>query len=561
MKRYEIRESMSKEAREKLKEYSDLVAELLYHRDIDTPEKAKDFFEFSYEKLHNPNLLKDIDKASDRIKKALDNNEKICVFADYDADGIPGAVIMSDFLTKVGCENFEIYIPHRNNEGFGLNKKAVEKIKESGARLIITVDCGIADVEEIDLINELGMDVIITDHHEPNGKDPKAYAIVNPKQDDCKYPDKNLCGSGVAFKLVQGYLSKYGNDIPDGWEKNLLDMVGIATLSDMVPLQGENRILAKYGLTILQMTPRRGLLKLYKLYRVNQRNITEDDVGFTITPRINAASRMDEPKLAFDLLSSKEEVESEILAKKLDKMNDERKGHVAAIIKEIKKDLGDQEMNVVVAGSPKWKPSLMGLVANSLVESYNAPAFIWGRGEGEGLKGSCRTNGLSLLDIMNKVDPKVIESYGGHEGAGGFVVKADSVDFLKDELSKAVEELSKEKKENLFFIDKQLELKDVDERLYKEIEALGPFGVGNHKPFFLFESVTPEEIKVFGKQKNHTSIVFKENRNVKTIAFFKTPEDFSIKIEEGKPINLVGQIEKSYFMNRPELRIKVEDLY
>ena len=262
MTKYVTRPEIPEEAREELREYSDLLAHLLFHRGINSKEKSDDFFDYSYEKLHNPFLLKDMDKAVDRVLCSINNNEKICIYSDYDADGIPAAVILSDFFDKIGYEKYFVYIPHRNKEGFGLNNSAIDKIKKEDTSLIITLDCGIADVDQVEYAKSLDIDVIITDHHETSGVVPDAYAIVNPKQDACQYPEKMLCGSAVSFKFVQAIIEKGDFDIPLGWEKTLLDMVGIATLSDMVPLVGENRILASFGLTVLRMSPRKGLQKL-----------------------------------------------------------------------------------------------------------------------------------------------------------------------------------------------------------------------------------------------------------------------------------------------------------
>ena len=343
-----------------------------------------------YNKLHDPLLLPDMERARDRLIKAIRDDEHIVIFSDYDADGIPGAVVLSDFFKRTKYENISFYIPHRHDEGFGLNLEAIEECAGRGAKLIITVDCGIADINEVALANEKGIDVIITDHHEPKAKLPEAYAIVNPKRSPpaggSNYPFKEICGSAVVFKLVQAVYAKESFGVKPGMEKWSLDMVAIATLSDMVPLVGENRILARFGLDVLRKSPRPGLAALFRRLNMDQRNISEDDVTFMITPRINAASRMGVPLDAFKLLSTTDEKEAEELSLHLEKINNERKGVVASMVKEAKSHLEKREemREVIVIGSPEWRPALVGLVANSLVEEYGRAAFVWGGGRGGG---------------------------------------------------------------------------------------------------------------------------------------------------------------------------------
>lgn len=563
MKRYELRTDIPKEAREELKEHSDFISHLLYHRGIKTSDAANNFIDTSYDSLHDPFLLYGMDKAVDRILDAMKKDEKIVIYSDYDADGIPGAVILHDFFKKAGYENFFNYIPHRNKEGFGLNVEALDNIHEKGAKLMITVDCGIADIDEVAYAVDLGIDVIITDHHEPNGKVPPAFAIVNHKQEGCNYPEQILCGSGVAFKLVQGLLAKGDFDIPKYWEKNLLDMVGIATLSDMVPLHGENRALAKFGLMILRMSPRKGLHKLLAQTGTKQSSLTEDDIGFTISPRINAASRMGEPETAFKMLSTQDEVEAGILVKHLNEINDQRKGHVAVMVREIHKHLKnrtDKEVQVIAFGNPKWKPSLLGLAANKIAEEENKPVFLWGRGEGRDLKGSCRSNGMvSLIDLMNGVSKDIFEFYGGHNEAGGFVVFKDKVDFLEEGLNKSFDSLDTDGDKDPNWIDKKLRIEDITPEIYSEMDKLAPFGVGNIKPLFLFENAPISSVINFGKAKDHLKVLF-NGSYIEAIAFFKNENSFSKKIEEGSSANIIGHIEKDTFAGKNRLRLRIVDV-
>ncbi|MFT5179773.1 MAG: single-stranded-DNA-specific exonuclease [Candidatus Paceibacteria bacterium] len=561
MKRYKIRDEILDTDREELREYSDLVSKLLYHRGIQSSEAAKHYFNPSYEDhTHDPFLLKNMEKVVERILKAIKENDKVTIYSDYDADGIPGAVVLSDFFEKIGFNNFDVYIPHRNKEGFGLNKEAIEKICEEGTKLLITIDCGIADVDEVDLASVLGLEVIITDHHEPNGKNPKAFGIINPKIDGCQYPEKMLCGSGVVFKLVQALIQKGNFDLPNGWEKWLLDMVGIATLSDMVPLTGENRVFAHYGLIVLRKSPRVGILRLLKKARIRQSTLNDVDVGFTISPRINAASRMGEPKLAFQMLRSKDEVEAEGLVKELDKINNERKGIVAAMVKEAKKHVEKSNPpHAISCGNPSWKPSLLGLAANSIAGEYGKPTFLWGRGEGKDLKGSCRGNGeVNVLDLMSKVGGGILETFGGHKEAGGFVINLDKVDLFEDRLNEVSIEGDSE---SYIEIDSKIDIDDVDENFLNTIDKLSPFGVGNRRPMFLIENILPERIDFFGKSKEHMKLVFrKKYGNINAIAFFKGMDSWTSPIKENERVSLVVEIERSQFNGTSELRLKIIDV-
>jgi single-stranded-DNA-specific exonuclease len=319
--------------------FPELFASLLASRGI-SAEGKEAFLNPSYKELHDPLLLPGMAKARDRVIDAMRKGERIAVFADYDADGIPGAAMMADFFARAKFANFECYIPHRHDEGFGLNLDAIRELAARGATLLITLDCGTVDLEEAKLARELGLDVIITDHHEPKAELPEAYAIVNPKLPGSAYPFAGLCGTAVAFKLVQAILAKERFGIAEGQEKWLLDLVGIATLSDMVPLVGENRILARFGLEVLRKTRRPGLLALYGLLRLDPHYLMEDDITFSITPRINAASRMGEPEDAFKLLSTTSERDAMVLANHLEKINKERKGLAGSLVKAAKHELG-----------------------------------------------------------------------------------------------------------------------------------------------------------------------------------------------------------------------------
>lgn len=557
-----------------------LLDHLLFYRGIISSEETEKFLRPDYVlHTHDPFLMKDMDKAAERLIRALRDNEKTVIWSDYDTDGIPGAVALHDFFKKIGFGNFENYIPHRHDEGFGLNLEAIEELGKGGVKLLITIDCGTANAAEISRAKELGIDVIVTDHHLTNGKLPDAFAILNPKQSGCAYPDKNLCGAGVAFKLVQGTLALMRRQIPnskfqipnEGWEKWLLDMVGIATLSDMVPLTGENRVFAYYGLMVLRKSPRVGLMKLFSKLKVSQRHLTEDDVGFTVGPRINAASRMGEPLDAFQLLATTDEILADTLADHLNKINDERKGTVAALSKEIKKivreryeDALEKQNRVMVIGNPSWRPALLGLAANTCANEYRCPVFLWGRDGDNVIKGSCRSGeSANLVELMSRAAAGTFLEFGGHAYSGGFSVANEKIHTLEKELNRAFAEAAVSAAETAAVsIDRELSLPDASWNTYRAIEKLSPFGTGNPKPTFLFRNITPSDVRQFGKEKNHLELVFEKPDGVKlsALAFFKSADGYGKDIRAGQPINLVATFEKSMFRNFPELRLRIVDI-
>ncbi len=515
------------------------------------------FLNPDYACLHDPLLLPDMEKSRDRVIAAIRANEKIAIFSDYDADGIPGAVVFSDFFKRIGYKNVSFYIPHRHDEGFGLNVEAMEELAAGGVALIVTIDCGTANAKEVSRANELGMDVIITDHHEPNAELPKAYAIVNPKRSDSLYPFKELCGSAVVFKLVQAIYAREPFGVKPGLEKWSLDMVGIATLSDMVPLVGENRILARFGLEVLRKSPRLGLSSLLRNLRIEQKYLTEDDVAFMITPRINAASRMGTPEDAFKLLSTESPLEAERLATHLEKINSERKGLVASMVKEAKSHLALREAigEVLVIGNPEWRPALAGLVANSLAEDYERPVFVWARDGGGKLKGSCRSyNGYDLFALMNAAADSFIE-FGGHKGAGGFSVTIEQVGILEEKLSEALLHLSSE--EEMEGKGLAISLNDVGEDLWKTVSQFAPFGTGNEKPVFKISNAPIKSVRQFGKENNHLELAL--GNGIKAISFFSSPTSYSL-LPSSTSCTLYAHLEKSYFRNRPEVRLRIVNI-
>lgn len=554
-------------AKNNLSKYPDLTQTLLKKRGIITKEEADRFLNPDYERdVQDPFGILNMNKVVQRILAAIDAGERIAIYADYDCDGIPGATILNDFFKRIKHDNFEVYIPQRNIEGYGLNVKALDLLVGRGATLVITVDCGIVDFEEAAHLKNLGVDLIITDHHLPEGELPDAYAVIDSKQLNDTYHDDMLCGAAVAWKLVCALLAKGREkwNVPLGWEKWLLDMAGISTIADMVPLQNENRAIAQYGLQVLRKSPRPGLRALLAKMDMNQSNIVEDDIGFMIGPRINAASRMGEAMDAFRLLSAQTREEADEYAEKLMHLNDARKGLVASMIKEAKKHLEARDLDgllreIIVVGNPLWKPGLVGLVASNLVETYSRTVFVWGRTEDGMIKGSCRSDGsVSVVELMTSVPSGVFEGVGGHEEAGGFSVSSDFIHTLEDELVKVYQSVRKEKEDAELQIDTALSLSDVTWTNWKQIEKFAPFGMANPKPVFLFEKVVLRDARFFGKEKTHLELTF-ENSSVKAIMFFAEDEKYK-ELTKGDAVDVIATMELNTFRGSRELRLRIVDV-
>lgn len=551
-----------------MQKYGELLRRLFEKRGIIDLKQAEIFLNPDYGRdFYDPFLMRDMERACVRLFEAAEAKEKIVIYADYDCDGIPGAVILTDLFKLLEYKNFEVYIPQRNSEGYGLNLDAIKQFGNSGVKLLITVDLGITAVEEIAQAEVLGIDVIITDHHLSQEILPRAYAILNPKIDS--YPEKMLCGAGVVFKLAQGFIKKYGEyfKIKDGAEKWMLDMAGLATLSDMVPLTGENRAIAYFGMKVLKKSPRPGLQKLLAKMNIDQRHLSEDDIGFMVAPRLNAASRMDDPMRAYELLATADEKEAGVLADHLSKINDERKTIVTSIMREVNKKLENYEhKEVMVIGNPKWRVGILGLVAGKISDEYQKPVFVWGKDENDCIKGSCRSDGsVSVVELMTETRESFIE-FGGHELAGGFTVHNDKIHFLEEALSLS---FKKVKRDNLIDsgqekkFDIESDLSAINMKNWREIEKMSPFGLENHKPVFLFPNVKIEKIKKFGKNGSgeHLEIVFSDSSNkIKAVSFFSNHDSFEKTLAEGISVNLLAVFDLSRFRGREELRLRIVDI-
>lgn len=573
---FPLHDQLDATLRSELDAHDDLTASLLARRGILTKEDAEKFLNPSYDShIYDPFLMTDMRRAARRFADAILSGEKIVVWSDYDCDGIPGGVLLHDFLAKAGA-NFENYIPHRHDEGYGMNVGGIEKLaKESGVKLIVTVDSGITDVAPVARANELGIDVIVTDHHLPGEKLPDAFAVVNPNaRAEETYPFHGLCGSGVAWKLVCATLAiepTLRERVPVGWEKWLLDMVGLATIADMVPLTDENRVLATYGLKVMRKSPRIGLQKLCRGMRVEQRAITEDDVGFMIAPRVNAASRMGDARDAFRLFTTTDESEADALSKKMEKANRQRKAEAGAITRAVHARLKERgEMRSVIAlGDPEWRPALLGLVANTIADEYERPVFLWGREGNMRLKGSVRSGGTThILELMRAAEKAFVE-FGGHAAAGGFAVHDTEVFFLEDRLVEAHAKILAGKTigdELAMHADAHITPEEATTSFLLKVEKLAPFGQQNEKPVFLLREIIVREISHFGKGEEHLKLKVastdSSGRNIEAVTFFVKGSiaRAAEKLSVGSRANLLAHLERDTFSRGNPVRLRLLDI-
>lgn len=539
-------------------------------------EGQQEFLEPQYN-LADPMLFRDMQKAVERIHAAIKNNEHIGIYADYDCDGIPAAVVLLDLFKALGIvERVHVYIPDRHDEGYGISALGIGEMEKLGVTLIISVDVGITALAEVADAQSRGIDVIVTDHHSARRSSeseggcevlPEAYAVVHPAVGE--YPEKNLCGAGVAFMVVRGFLYTYKDEfkIPDGWEKWLLDLAGFATLSDMVPLIGENRILTYYGMKVMQKTRRVGLQALFAANSIDMMRLTETDLTFTVAPRLNAASRMASPLLAFELLATDDRRRALELVHELTKINDERKLLVARIVKDAHARLSarpsaDGLPEVVVIGDLTWRPAVLGLVAGKLQETYGKSFFVWGEGGDGTLKGSCRMIAAHHAALLMQGLPEgILLHSGGHAAAGGFATTREQVHFLEkalnDCLALSAEALAKEDVIEEKPSPLPLPLACATTRHLAAVRTLAPFGVGNPEPVFLFENVTIESTKKFGKAKEHLECTITDPAGSAVAFTFFAPDSLIEKASTGNTVSIIGTLEAGW---RGGVRIHIKEI-
>ncbi|MRH43013.1 single-stranded-DNA-specific exonuclease RecJ [Aquibacillus halophilus] len=532
---------------------SSLTERLLVQRGISTNEEAQRFLTPELTHLLNPMLLKDMDKAVARVKQAIVKGESILVFGDYDADGVSSTTLMVEALQELGAI-CDYYIPNRFTEGYGPNEDAFKAAHKQGYTVIITVDTGIAAVHEAEVAKQLGIDLIITDHHEEQEVLPNAFAIIHPKCSP-EYSFKELAGVGVAFKFAQALLGYFPNQF--------LDLVVIGTIADLVPLVNENRVLAHFGLKAITSTKRPGLVALKNNCNI-EGAVTEENIGFLIGPRINAVGRLQDANAAVDLLLTKDMVQADELAQFIDQLNQERQKIVTEISKEaeelVEADSTGMNEKVIIVAKEGWNEGVLGIVASKLVRIYDRPAIVLSiNKEKKTAKGSARS--IAAFDLFSNCMQirKDFINFGGHAQAAGMTLAEENISVIRKKLNQlASEQLSADDFKQLLTIDHTVEIKDLDVSLIVELNKLAPFGMGNPKPLFHVRAV-PTELRQIGNQKNHLKMSI-EQAEAKLDSIGFGMGDMYSKISPNAEMDLIGELEINEWNGKRKVQLLLKDL-
>ncbi len=542
-----------------------IIQNILINRGITDQDDVNAYLNPSYKKgFHNPFLMKDMDKAVERVKEAVAKNERIIVFGDYDVDGISGTAVLVNALKQIGA-NVSYRLPHRVKDGYGLSTKFIDEFVEKGVGLIVTVDCGISCGGEISYAKEKGIDVIITDHHTiPENPPTDAYATLHPKQEDCPYPFKGLTGSGVAYKLASALIT----DNFTGQEKDeklyqLLDLASLGTVADIGPLLGENRIIVKYGLEALGKTKWKGLKLLLDQAGIDEgQKLDVSTIGFKIGPRINAAGRIDHPYRALKMLLHEGDDESgKEIAGQLEELNTQRQQMVFEALEEAFEMVAEtaEEKKILIVWSPEWHMGILGLIAGKLTERYGIPTIAMQEFEGH-LVASFRSNEkFNAVEALNNTS-HLLDHYGGHFQAAGFNVKKDNFkQFIEEMEAYANEKLQHTEPDHDFLIDADLTNMEINEQFMRLLSQMEPYGYGNEKPLFLIRNVHLEEIKKVGKEKKHLHFQSRIGQQRYSTIAFKFGE-YQDLLHSFPDVDLAFYLDKNIWNGKEYTQLQVADI-
>ena len=537
---------VDKEQVEKLQEnykINRLLATLLVNREITTEEKITKFLNPKRSDFYNPFGMPDMEKAINRILKAIDNNEKIIIYGDYDVDGITSVAVLKSFLEERGLD-IGVYIPNRLNEGYGLNKDAVKNISENGYKLMITVDCGITAIEEVEYAKSLGIETIITDHHEPIEDLPNAVAVVDAKRKDNKYECRNLAGVGVVFKFIQALSIKMGLDEKEYLK--YLDIVCVGTISDIVPLTDENRVIVKLGLKLVEQTRNLGLKEI--LQSCGYSKINSTTISFGVAPRINACGRMGHQEEALNLLLSKNPEKVKELSLKLNEYNKTRQ--------DIEKNNLTKNSTLVVYGN-NWHHGVIGIVSSKITELYFKPSILLSEEEGE-YKGSGRSiNGFDLHEALMQCSQS-IKKFGGHAMAVGITIEKDKIEEFEEVFEKIAKEKNVDKIIPIINVDAEIKLDEINKEMVDSLKELEPYGEANKMPVFAFKNLKIESIRALTNGKN-LKLTVKDNKNIVNAIGFNLGE-LAESYKIGDKVDIVGNLEINSFNGIESIQINIKDI-
>lgn len=539
-----------------------VIAQLLAQRKISSFEEAKTFFRPSLDDLHDPFIMADLEKAADRIMLALQNEQRILVYGDYDVDGTTAVALVYTFLCGL-TDLVDYYIPDRYTEGYGVSRKGMEYALDNGFDLIITLDCGIKDHEQIEWVGEQGVDVIIADHHRPGSRLPKAHAVLDPKRPDCPYPFKELCGAGVGFKLMQGLSRKKGMD--ENGLLRYLDLVAVAIAADMVPVNGENRVLSYFGLEQLNTDPCPGLQAFVRLSGVASR-LSSVDVMFKIAPKINAAGRMEHGRLAVELLVERDEMRARALAQGLEVHNDQRRKTDELItgeaMEQIEKEIPVDAYSTVVY-QPDWHKGVVGIVASRLIDRFYRPTIVLTRSNGL-LSGSARSvHGFDVYNALDACSDHLVQ-FGGHMYAAGMTLEEEKLEDFRAAFEQAVrDQITEHQRTPEIEVDLELDFDEIDAKLYRLIRQFEPFGPENPVPVFAVRNLRTQRklVSTMGKAKEHLKMTLSSGHaKYSMVAVGFGMGQYANELKEGRPFHAVFELSENHWNGKTTLQMMIKDL-
>jgi single-stranded-DNA-specific exonuclease len=561
-KQWQIATKLTPEAEESLKDFPQPLRQILFNRGYADQTSALNFLSASPPANSNPENMLGMEAAVTRLVSAISNGELIAIYGDYDADGVTATALLVQLLSALDAQ-VEGYIPNRFDEGYGLNNEALDTLKERGASLVVTVDCGVRSIGEVQHAKDQGLDLIISDHHHPGEQLPPALAVINPKQDGDPYPDKNLAGVGIAYKLGIALLEKMrhnGNQLAQAFDETLLlDLVALGTVADLAPLTSENRSLVRHGLKVIRQPRRQGLQALIGVCGLLPRRIQASDIGFVLGPRLNAAGRLDSALASFDLLTTKSINEAGYLAQQLDNQNRERQKITRdnqAIAEEIALT-EDPDSMLLFAADPGFNPGIVGLVASRLTEQYYRPAIVANYGE-TFTRGSCRSiPEFHITDALDQCE-ELMEHHGGHAAAAGFTVRNENLDELVTRLRAiADEKLSGLDLRPVMHADLEIQLSNLVPEIIEQLEILQPTGYGNPQAVFVSRELKVNDHRLVGRDGSHLKMTVSDGWvTYDAIAFRQGHWHADMPLF----VDLMYTFEKNEFNGKENLQLKVRDI-
>ena len=538
------------------------AARMLVVRNIQSAEEARAFIRPSLDKLHDPFLMKDMDKAVERLHQALTQNENILIYGDYDVDGTTAVAVMYRFLSPL-TSRLDYYIPDRHNEGYGVSQQGIDYAAERGCTLIITLDCGIKAVEKLAYAKSKGIDVIVCDHHTPGDELPTAVAVLNMKREDCPYPYKDLSGCGVGFKLAQAYTQQYG--LPFDNLLPLLQLLAMSIASDIVPITGENRILAHYGIKQINQAPFAGISAVIDVAGIEAKKLTINELVYKLGPRINACGRMKSGRAAVELLLTDDATFARQQAEEVNQQNEERRDCDTETTREalamLEEDSTFAQRRSTVVYAPHWHKGVVGIVASRLIETYYRPTIVLTAGEDGIISGSARSVGG--FDVYAAIDSclDLLTNFGGHKYAAGLSMHIDNLPAFRERFEHYVAtHIREDQLQPTLLVEAELELADITPAFYNVIRYLEPFGPGNPRPLFATRNlINHRDTRVVGKTGEHLRLDVTDRAYAITgIAFGRA--EMAQHIQNGNPVDICYELDENTFNNRTTIQMMVQDI-